>query len=540
MQSSVFKLNRHIIISISLILLLAPLFFGEYYILLYTKGIFSYSLDDPFIHMAIAKNIVLHNTWGVTKYEFASASSSILYPLVLAIFFKFFGVNIIAPFIINIIAAIILIILIQKRYHKLGIPPIFQLLGLTGIIFLTPLAYIISTGMEHTLQILFCYLIIFSFADWITHEIKNGNKKWKIPLPLYIYGMLVTSIRYEGIFIIITVCLILFFLGKIIPVIIYGFISVCPVLIYGFYSKLHGGFFLPNSVILKSDNLSLSANSLVTFFTRIPEKLYYPHAMMHDLLIQKTLIILPLLYFLFKNKIPDKTNIRYCIILITAITVTHLLFAKIDFSYRYESYLIVMCLVLVFCIIPYISFDFENFKINSSSIISIGLSVYLVIPFLERGFDSSSTIVPISKRYFNQNYSMAQFIHKYYDGVPIAVYDLGEVSYFNNNSYILDIGGLGNNEVAKSYHGGYYNYNFINNIVKEKDIKIAAVFDISIPSQIQSKWKKVATWHSLDFEIPHYDLQFYAVDSTYTANLLANLKNYEKVVPKNEIITYYE
>ena len=48
-----------------------------------TGGVFMYPLDDPFIHMQVAKNLAFHQTWGIFPGEFASASSSLLYTLLL-------------------------------------------------------------------------------------------------------------------------------------------------------------------------------------------------------------------------------------------------------------------------------------------------------------------------------------------------------------------------------------------------------------------------------------------------------------------------
>jgi hypothetical protein len=38
----------------------------EWGVLQYTQGTFVYPVDDTFIHLAIAKNLVYHHIWGVT------------------------------------------------------------------------------------------------------------------------------------------------------------------------------------------------------------------------------------------------------------------------------------------------------------------------------------------------------------------------------------------------------------------------------------------------------------------------------------------
>jgi len=48
----------------------------EYLAIKKTGGHFCYPLDDTFIHMAVAKNLVLHGNWGITPAGFVSCSSS--------------------------------------------------------------------------------------------------------------------------------------------------------------------------------------------------------------------------------------------------------------------------------------------------------------------------------------------------------------------------------------------------------------------------------------------------------------------------------
>ena len=78
------------------------------YSFILNQGHIIYSLDDAYIHMAIAKNFSQHGVWGVTDKEFSSSSSSLLYSLLLSLIFLF-GPNEIAPLIINLVFANFLI-----------------------------------------------------------------------------------------------------------------------------------------------------------------------------------------------------------------------------------------------------------------------------------------------------------------------------------------------------------------------------------------------------------------------------------------------
>ena len=52
-----------------------------------------YPLDDTYIQMAIAKTLAAHGTWGVTRYEFSDAGSSLLWPLLLAVLDRLAGLD---------------------------------------------------------------------------------------------------------------------------------------------------------------------------------------------------------------------------------------------------------------------------------------------------------------------------------------------------------------------------------------------------------------------------------------------------------------
>src|SRR3954466_8048976 len=84
------------------------------------QGHLVYTLDDPYIEMAVAKNLVHHGIWGVSPHMFSSPSSSLLWPLLLAAFYVLIGVNEATPLMLNIVFATALLCMtyLILRRHK--------------------------------------------------------------------------------------------------------------------------------------------------------------------------------------------------------------------------------------------------------------------------------------------------------------------------------------------------------------------------------------------------------------------------------------
>ena len=90
MRQNLIIKNRGVVLAFAVCALIIPVVLIELNVLRSTNGIFIYPLDDTYIHMSIAKNLALYHNWGISANEFQSASSSILYTLLLSALFKLF------------------------------------------------------------------------------------------------------------------------------------------------------------------------------------------------------------------------------------------------------------------------------------------------------------------------------------------------------------------------------------------------------------------------------------------------------------------
>jgi hypothetical protein len=226
------------------------------------QGHFVYALDDPYIHMAMAKNFVQHGVWGVTKHGFSSSSSSLLWTLLLSSIYFLFGINELSPLILNIIFATVICILVYVILIKYKLNPFFIAITLLLIIFITPLTVLIFCGQEHTLHTLITIFFVYLSAN-ILSKARSSILEYIL---LLIVAPLLIMARYEGLFLAFVIVCLFIAKRKTLYAIFLGGFSILPIVIYGLFSIANGWYFLPNSVLLKGNVPNLSSlEGVVTF-----------------------------------------------------------------------------------------------------------------------------------------------------------------------------------------------------------------------------------------------------------------------------------
>ena len=131
------------------------------------QGHLVYALDDGYIHMATAKNLAEFGVWGVTRYEFSSNSSSLLWTVVLAAVYWVFGPSEVAPFILNILFCVLSLVVVARFLREMQLPG-----GVTGILLVAAvytgtMPILVFVGMEHGLEVFLDILFIYQMGKYI-------------------------------------------------------------------------------------------------------------------------------------------------------------------------------------------------------------------------------------------------------------------------------------------------------------------------------------------------------------------------------------
>lgn len=501
----------------------------------YTQGVFPYPLDDAFIHMAVAKNVVEHHNWGISAHGFQSASSSILYTLLLAGLFKVFSVHVILPFAVNVAAAVVLLLVLQEWLLRQGLSRRAQLIVQLAVVLITPLPILVMTGMEHTLQCLFCFLFLTRCCEWMNSDSKMP---WTIP----VYGLLITGIRYEGIFLAFIICLMLLWRRRVIAAFFVGGIALLPIVLFGVYSLGKGSYFFPNSVLLKSEGAQSSAGGILSFLAAklLPRLVTNANKDYATAATQHLLLILPLSGWIFRGPLRRVPAYGSMLVVLFFCTVLQLVFASTGWFYRYEAYLVFCSTALLAVVILRFGGEvLQGETLRRNWLVPVSLLVILFLPLALRCGSAFAMAPRACQNIYEQQYQTGQFVHRWYRNEAVAVNDIGAVSFFSDADN-LDMEGLGNFEVARRRKAGTRSAGFLDSLVHANHVDYAVVYPFVYGDSLLNRWRKVASWTIRNNVIcGSPTVYFYAIDPAKEEGFRKSLEAQEALLPKGVTVKYY-
>lgn len=449
-------------------------------IVLREGGQFTYTLDDPYIHLTLARNIML-GSYGINPSEPAAPSSSIIWPFLLAPFSVFPGIFELVPLAMNLLCLSVFVCVLNALFAEL--PTRARLVTMACVVLSLNVFGLVFNGMEHELQVALVAVIVLSLV----------RKNYRY---FYIAATILPFVRYEG-------------LAISLPVLVYSFYSVnrrnslraLIVIVIGMCSfslwlHEHGLGYLPSSVLAKSTHQGVGS-TIRNLKTNL----------------QNYGFMVPVIYWLSRYYWHSDRGLA---LVVVSATLLHFLFGQVGWYGRYEVYWLTFVLLLIMRA----AFDGVALEHRVSTVVSFAA----LLPFVFYSLTSDTINVPLaSSNISNQQGRMAAIARAL--GEPVAVNDLGLIS-LRSGVYVLDLWGLGSIEALKARQAGADSA-WIESAMESKQIKYAFVYDDWIPER-PGGWIKVAALKLLERRITPASgtVSFYATDPASAMKLKEVIERY--------------
>lgn len=494
-----------------------------------TNGHFGYPLDDTYIHMAMAKNFALYDSWGINQDVFSSTTSSPLWTLLIAITYMIFGINDWVPFLLSLILSSLTIYscywILRDHTNSLRL-----LLLLILLLLLVPLPIMALTGMEHSLQGLVTLLLLYLSSKYVS----KNEFAFKPSLILIMLANLTTFTRYEGIFVVFAIALLLVLKKRFWESIVFVASSLSFVTIYGFISIANDGYFLPNSVLLKGNTESLTTlEGAVSFFGRTLSNLQLsPHV---AILLVTNLI----LYLWLRRSLDDQE--KSFLVLSVIMTFAHMAFASVGWFFRYEAYIVlILTVILISSLNKYVLHQLFQTENSENETLAdklyyygaiLGLTFLFLIPLAMRTGLAFQQYPFAVTNIYEQQYQMGLFLREYYPEQCVAANDIGAINYLAEIC-TTDLYGLANMEVLKLKQDGSYTKSDIRQLTSRNEVQIAVIYNSWFEGQIPDDWVEIGQWQIADNVICASDVvSFYATNDAQQEYLTSSLLDFSDSLP---------
>ncbi len=435
------------------------------------NGVFTYSLDDPYIHLALAENLA-HGHYGINPGEASSPSSSVVWPFLLAPFAtQAWGQYV--PLALNVLFCGLAAWWIgrivdgwdSRRGSKIG-GWLGRFAVATALMLVANLAGLTFVGMEHGLQLL---LAIVCAAGLV--EAYAGR-----PIPMWCIGAAAFGpmVRYENFALVAAVALVLYGQGRWGTAVRLAVVSGVGPALFSLFLVTRGLAALPSSVMVKAGAYSAADKgvlaALKNLYWGIPGGTLREDAWWCQLAVAVVLLVL---------MVRERQRVRQFVMggaLLAA--ALQLAVGRVNWFSRYEVY------AMAFTALVASTALVETTRIWRLALIA-GL-LALGHPYwqaLLQTPDAASNI-------YQQQYQMHRFVADFYRKT-VAVNDLGWVSYQRPAGvYVLDLWGLASPEASRHLHK---NVDWLETITTAHHAGLAIVYPPWYEEGAPEEWDPLAT-----------------------------------------------
>lgn len=477
-------------------------------------GGITYTLDDAYIHLALAERIAA-GTYGINAGEFAAPASSIVWPFILSLF-SGRAFMVLVPCVLNLAAALGTLKVMARVTHQAvradpGTSTRWVAAFITLLIPATNLVPLAFTGMEHSLQQLLAVMIVAGLIEEATTA--------QAPSYLWVAVVAIPLVRYDS-------------LALSVPALAYllqrrhlrGSVIAAAVLLgalgsFSWFLKSHGLGFLPTSVMAKSDLMRTSGSVHALLLGLYVNLVLNPQG---NILLLGCVLLMGTA--LNSRRSPQDRGLAAAI---AAALLLHLTFGRVGAYFRYESYLSAAALLsLIHLHREWLRGVFRAGGALSARFAALGSLATVSVGY---GFALLSTPLAANNIY-DQQYQMHRFVVDYFKG-PVAVNDLGWVS-FQNPRYVLDFWGLGSAQAQQARMSDPSGL-WMERLCREHGVDLILIYDDWFPNHPAS-WIRLGSLKLLRPKITPSSAQveFYARDITSVARARLALTDFARSLPQ--------
>jgi hypothetical protein len=479
------------------------------------EGVFSYSLDDAYIHLALAEQI-RHGHYGINQEEFSAPASSILWPFLLAPWIDL-AWSPYVPLLLNValslgtICVIARIVQLSLRASSAGENPQATCVITLVLVFAFNLVGLAFTGMEHSLQVFLALVTVLG--------VLQGNASGSFPWWL---GMAIVAgplVRYEN-------------LALSAPALVYAvwkkhyvFCFLCAGLLFtllasfSFFLQGLGLSWLPTSVLVKSQPmLGLESHRVGDSVVNFLANLYFGAVTVTPALLLSLLSLL-------RHRQPADTPVTVWIIVAI---VFHLLFGRFGWFARYEAYIWATSLTVLLYL--YRNEVNRLYQTPFSARALLFTSLFLLVSCYS--YLSATLTTPLAaNNIYQQQYQMHRFVTGWYRA-PVAVNDLGWVS-FRNDQYVLDLFGLASQE-AFHLRLTQTNSDWMTKMAQQHNVKLAMLYPIWF-GNLPAGWIPLGELHlgRKNITAAQSSVTFYALDQGTATQVQPLLRDFQQTLPSD-------
>lgn len=451
-------------------------------ILVLNDGTFSYTLDDPYIHLALAEEIA-RGHYGVNPGEFAAPSSSVLWPFLLAVgawlpggWLLPLGLN--AVLSVGVVYACyrVLLLVVDPKGDRNRLLAV----GMIGAAFVvgTHLIGLVLNGMEHVLQLALAVSIVWG----LIRERETGRVAWWLVAAL----VLAPLARYECLALTVPAVGLLLYRHHARAALVVVVAASVPLVAFSAFLLAHGQEALPTSVLLKSQALGegsvgqqiADGSAFAGLVRNLIENMRLGTGRVLAVAWLGLLTVVVV-------RGPERADKALALWAASALGL-HLAAGQLNWFGRYEVYVWAVAVLVLL----WLGRAGLRRLVDRQPPLRVALLAVLVVGLTCQNYIHSALLAPrAANDIYEQHGQMHRFATEFWRG-PVGTGDIGWVS-FRNDHYVLDLNGLAHLrtlELQASYDG----MEWIDPLTEEAGVRFLMTYD---SGDFPAGWTRLGTLH---------------------------------------------